>query len=138
MKRYLLDTNAMGDLINDRRGVPDRAAEARRRGGKIGTCVPVVSELFVGIEGSKSRERNRERLIRALKRLVCWPFDLAAAEEYGRIAIEQKATGRTLDKLDMMIAAVARTIPNCTIVTSDSDFDAVAGIRTENWATPSL
>jgi tRNA(fMet)-specific endonuclease VapC len=65
---------------------------------------------------------------------VCWPFDLAAAEEYGRITIEAKATGRTLGKLDMMIAAIARVIPNCTIVTSDSDFNAIAGIRTENWA----
>lgn len=81
MRRYLLDTNAMGDLINNRRGVPDRAAERRRRGDKIGTCVPVVAELFVGVEGSQSRERNRDRLNRALKRIVCWPFDLAAAEE---------------------------------------------------------
>lgn len=135
MRRYLLDTNAMGDLINNRRGVPDRAAERRRRGDKIGTCVPVVAELFVGVEGSQSRERNRDRLNRALKRIVCWPFDLAAAEEYGRIAIESKATGRTLDKLDMMIAAIARTIPDCTVVTSDSDFDTIPGIRTECWAT---
>jgi predicted nucleic acid-binding protein len=37
-------------------------------------------------------------------------------------------------KLDMMIAAVARTM-NCTVVTSDNDFSMIAGIRTENWAT---
>lgn len=134
MTRYLLDTNAMGDLINDRRGIPNRAAEARQRGDKIGTCVPVVAELFLGIEGSQTRERNRERLIRALKRIVCWPFDLDAAQEYGRVGIEAKSTGQTVGKLDMMIAAVARTM-NCTAVTADSDFSSIAGLRTENWAT---
>jgi tRNA(fMet)-specific endonuclease VapC len=134
MTRYLLDTNAMGDLINNRRGVPDRAAEARQRGDKIGTCVPVVAELYLGIEGSQTRERNRERLVRALKRIVCWPFDLDAAEEYGRVGIEAKTTGRPVGKLDMMIAAVARAM-NCTVVTSDSDFSTIAGIRTVDWTT---
>jgi hypothetical protein len=44
MRRYLLDTNAMGDFINRRRGVDDRAGEVRRAGAKLGTCVPVLGE----------------------------------------------------------------------------------------------
>ena len=30
MRRYLLDTNAMGDFINRRRGVDERARDARK------------------------------------------------------------------------------------------------------------
>jgi tRNA(fMet)-specific endonuclease VapC len=42
LNRYLLDTNAMGDFINRRKGVNAKAIEARRRGVRIGTCLPVV------------------------------------------------------------------------------------------------
>jgi hypothetical protein len=31
MKRYLLDTNAVGDFLNHRHGVPQRVHEARTR-----------------------------------------------------------------------------------------------------------
>jgi len=35
MNRYLLDTNAVGDFINHRYGLPQRVGEARRRGAII-------------------------------------------------------------------------------------------------------
>ena len=49
MTRYLLDTNAMGDFINRRRGVDERAKEARKQGARLGTCIPVLGELFFGV-----------------------------------------------------------------------------------------
>jgi hypothetical protein len=52
MNRYRLDANAMGDLMNRRHDVHVQAAEARKRGAVIGTCEPVVAELFAGIENS--------------------------------------------------------------------------------------
>lgn len=110
MKRYLLDTNAMADLINHRHAVADRAIERRNAGSKVGTCMPVVAELFFGIEASKTRDENRRRLVRSLKRIVCWPFDRAAAEEYGRIAAELKSIGRRIQQVDMMIAAIAKSL----------------------------
>ena len=45
---YLLDTNMMGHFIDHRRGVDVRVREARARGAVIGTCMPVVAELFFG------------------------------------------------------------------------------------------
>jgi tRNA(fMet)-specific endonuclease VapC len=44
--RYLLDTNMVGHFIDHRRGVDERARDARARGTVIGTCMPVVAELF--------------------------------------------------------------------------------------------
>ncbi len=35
----------------------------------------------------------------------------------------------------MQVAAIARTLSNCVVVTKDSDFSAVSGIAVENWAT---
>jgi len=41
MRRYLLDTNMAGDLVEKRGQVPERAREARRKGGRIGIGMPV-------------------------------------------------------------------------------------------------
>ena len=65
MTRYLLDTGIAQDFINHRRGVRERVGERRHRGHRIGTCVPVLGELWAGIEGSSSRDRNETKLRRA-------------------------------------------------------------------------
>ena len=71
----------------------------------------------------------------ALATLVVWPFTTAAAEEYGRIFAELKRAGRRIQQVDMQIAAIARTLPNCVVVSKDSDLAAVSGIIIENWAS---
>jgi tRNA(fMet)-specific endonuclease VapC len=42
--------------------------------------------------------------------------------------------GRATQQVDIQIAAIALTLGNCTIVTSDSDLSAVPGLSVENWA----
>jgi tRNA(fMet)-specific endonuclease VapC len=134
MRRYLLDTNAMGDLINRRRGVDERAREARRGGAVLGTSVPVLGELFFGIEYSQYRERNLERLKRALTGLVSWPYTREAAEVYGRLAAELKRRGRTIQQVDLQVAATAISLGRCTVVSEDSDLAEVPGLSVESWA----
>jgi tRNA(fMet)-specific endonuclease VapC len=41
-----------------------------------------------------------------------------------------------MQQVDVMIAAIALTLGNCTVVTTDTDLDAVPGLDTENWAAP--
>src|SRR5260370_1444405 len=81
-KRYLLDTNAVCDFLNHRHGVPERAQEARTRGIVIGTCEPVVAELYFGVENSATRAENLARLERGLRRVKCWPLTREASTEY--------------------------------------------------------
>src|SRR5262245_31395507 len=85
MTRYLLDTNAVGDLINKRHGVDFKVAEARRRGAVLGTCEVVVAELYFGIENSDTRDVNLDRLQRGLAGLKCWPLSREASREFGRL-----------------------------------------------------
>jgi tRNA(fMet)-specific endonuclease VapC len=133
MMRYLLDTNAMGDFINRRRGVDERARERRKTGAKIGTCMPVIGELFFGIEHSQSRERNLARLKHALIGMACWPYTREAAEEYGRLAAEMKRTWRPMQQVDLQVAALAMALGQCTVVSEDSDLAAIPGLGVENW-----
>jgi hypothetical protein len=54
MNRYLFDTGILGHFIDKRHGVDDRVRDERKKGARIGTCMPVVAELFAGIELSES------------------------------------------------------------------------------------
>ncbi len=134
MKRFLLDTGIAQDFIHRRNGVEQRANNERHRGNRIGICVPVLGELWSGVECSTTRDRNAQRLRHALSRLVVWPYATDAAEEFGRIFAELRRIGRPMQQVDMMVAAIARTLGDCVVVTGDSDLSAVPGLAVENWA----
>lgn len=134
-RRFLLDTNALSDFINHRRGVRERAFRMIRLGYRIGTTPPVISELMDGICRSQSEEYNRQRARHGLTRLTVWPSDLVAADEFGRLSAELTRIGRPMQTVDIQLAAVA-LILGCTVVTTDSDLSAVPGLSVENWASP--
>lgn len=134
MRRYLFDTGTASDYINRRRGVFERARDEVARGNRIGIAVPVLAELYFGIELSASREKNLQRLHVALPTLTVWPFTEAAAGEYGRIAAELRRIGRPMQPVDIMIAAIALALGSCTVVTADSDLAAVPGLPVANGA----
>lgn len=134
IRRYLLDTGIAQDFQDDRFGVRARADAERKLGHRIGICVPVLGELWSGAEGSASRDLNLQRLRHALSRLVVWPYTSAAAAEYGRIFAELRRTGRVIQQIDMQIGAIARTLPNCVVVTKDADLAVIPGLSLENWA----
>ena len=135
MRRYLLDTCAMGDLINRRKGVHERARAARLEGARLGTCIPVLGELFFGIEFSQTRAENRARLIRAITGLSLWPYTREAAEEYGRLAAQLRRAERTMQQVDMQVAAIALTLSQCLVVSEDTDMLAVPGLSVVNWTS---
>lgn len=136
MKRYLLDTGVAGMYAARRDPVFTRVRDETSRGSVVGVGVPVLGELYFGAENSASRERALQALRVALASLRVWPFTNEAAEEFGRIAATLRRIGRPMQQIDIQIAAIALTLGNCTVVTTDSDLSAVPGLRTENWAAP--
>lgn len=133
MRRFLLDTNAASKCLARRYGVFEKVREALRRGDRVGLPIPVVGELFAGVELSAARDRNRERLLRATRAFVLWPFDLRASEEYGRVFAVLRKAGRPIPQIDIQIAAVALSLGNCTVVSSDSDLRSVSRLDVQNW-----
>lgn len=134
MRRFLLDTGSAGDYTFRRHGVLERGRQESLLGNKIGIAMPVLGELHYGIEFSATRERNRIKLRQALSTLTIWPFTEQAAEEYGRLAAELRRIGRPMQQIDIMIAAIARTLGDCVVVSKDSDLVAVPGLKVENWS----
>jgi len=133
MRRCLLDTGSAADCIFRRRGVHERVKQARRAGDKIGIGIPVLAELLAGVEYSATRERNLDIINRNMRLFRLWPFTTEAAREYGRLYAALRRAGRPMQVVDMMIAAIARTLGNCIVVSADSDLAAVPGLTVENW-----
>lgn len=73
MRRYLLDTGSAADFIYRRLDMPARVQQAALRGNRVGTATPVVGELYAGVELSHTRERNLQRLIHGLSKLIYGP-----------------------------------------------------------------
>ena len=134
MRRYLLDTGIAGHLIAKRKGVDKRVRQAVLRGDRVGICMPVLGELWAGVQGSSSHDRNLQQMKHALVKLRIWPFDRKAAEEYGRIFAELKRLGRPMQQIDIQIAAVALGLGNCTVVSGDGDLGDVPWLTVENWS----
>lgn len=132
--RYLLDTGIAQDYQAGRNGVREKAIANRKSGHRIGICVPVLGELWSGVECSASRARNLVTLRRAISTFIIWPLTPDAAQEYGRIFAELRRAGGPMQQIDIQIGAIARTLPNCIVVTKDADLSAIAGLRIENWA----
>ena len=133
MKRYLLDTNAAGDYINRRNQVRERATTEMARGNRIGITFPVLAELWFGVENSASRDRNSTSGHGQLGMddMAVWH---RGREVYGRLATALRRAGRPMQQIDLMIASVALSLGNCTVVTQDSDLTSVPGLSVENWA----
>ncbi|MBI3861808.1 MAG: type II toxin-antitoxin system VapC family toxin [Planctomycetia bacterium] len=133
MTRYLLDTNAAADCIFRRKGVHERVKQARLAGHKIGIGIPVLAELLAGIECSATRERNLEILARHIALFRIWPLTTEAVREYARLYADLRRRGRPMQTMDILIAAIALSLGNCTVVTTDSDLSAVPDLKVENW-----
>jgi len=132
--RHLLDTGIAQEFIGRNAKVVQRVDDARRAGNRIGICTPVLGELWSGVEGSISRDRNLHRLCIALSRLVVWPYTNEAAEQFGRVFAELRRIGRPVQQIDIMVAAIAFALGNCTVVSKDTDLAAIPGLQVENWA----
>ena len=132
--RYLLDTGIAQEFIGRNAKVVQRVDGARRVGNRIGICTSVLGELWSGVEGSISRDRNLQRLRLALSRLVVWPYTNEAAEQFGRVFADLRRIGRPMQQIDIMVAAIAFALGNCTVVSKDTDLAAIPGLEVENWA----
>ncbi len=120
MTRFILDTGVAGLYLARKRGVFERAQAETAKGHRVGIAGPVLAELAYRAEGSPKRQRNLQTLRNALSVWRLWLADTRSLLEYGRIAFELKTLGRPVGQNDMMIAAIAIALGDCTVVTMDS------------------
>ena len=131
MLRYLLDTNAVSQLIRR----PDGRVAQRVSGlepGSFAINVIVAAELRYGAErrGSLRLTRQLEAVLSAIEVL---PIEEPVDRHYGEIRSELERSGRPIGFNDFLIAAHARAL-GLTLVTSNvGEFRRVSGLSVEDW-----
>jgi tRNA(fMet)-specific endonuclease VapC len=133
MPAYVLDTNHLGMAVDKASLVGRRNFEARLAGLRLGTCVPVLCELEVGIKQVRQKAKYRRDLNHLLGQLRIWPIDLETARLYADIYTDLRRRGRVLSQVDIMLAALARQ-RKLTLLTTDRDFEALSELRIEDWS----
>ena len=132
MSNYLLDTNHATHLLAKHQTLVERISRASHRGDRFSISMTVLGELHFAVFASTRRAQNLHALGEFLQDVVLWPFDEAAAEEFGRIQAEQKKKGKQIPPTDSQIAAVCR-LQDLTVLTDDRHFQFVDNLRVENW-----
>jgi tRNA(fMet)-specific endonuclease VapC len=130
MTGYLLDTNHASRLFGD-----DQQLWARVRAApdaEFSFCRPSVGELWFMVLNSARVEQNRAKLEGLLRRFRIWELNEAAAFEYGAIRVELRRKATPIPQIDTQIAAIAR-VNDLTVLSADSHFSKVQGLRVENW-----
>lgn len=59
--------------------------------------------------------------------------DLGICRSLRRISTDMKRLGLTIGQIDRLIAGIAFSLPNCTVVSADTDMLRVPGLPVENW-----
>lgn len=132
--RYLLDTNAVSDLVRNPHGeIKNRIAEIGS--DQVCTSIIVAAELRFG-----AIRRGSVRLLRQLETVLTpldvLPLEAPADRIYGELRTELERTGRPIGSNDMLIAAHALAL-KCTLITANErEFSRVAGLNSENWLRP--
>ena len=132
MLRYMLDTNICIYALKHKPAGVREAFEAH--GAHLSTSAVVIAELLYGAEKSARPDANREAIEAFAARLEVLPFDMEAADHYGRLRAELEASGRPIGPYDLMIAAHARSAGLALVTNNTKEFERVPGLLLENWA----
>jgi tRNA(fMet)-specific endonuclease VapC len=126
---YLLDTNI---AIHARDGTPAVLDKLAGHEGDVLLSALSLAELQRGLYRNPALTAIRQRRLEVLLRGVpVLPFDVIAAETYGRI-IAQCGWARGRD-YDRMIAAHAISSGSILVTNNEADFRVIPGLSIQNW-----
>jgi tRNA(fMet)-specific endonuclease VapC len=128
--KYLLDTNTLIEILNDRRSKPSKKLR-RHDPGDVVTSSIVVHELYFGAFKSGRPIDNVARLDEL--QVPTLPLDREDARSAGEIRAVLKKAGTPIGPYDILIAgqAFAR---NLILVTNNTrEFARIGGLQIEDW-----
>jgi predicted nucleic acid-binding protein len=126
---YLLDTNAISDLIRGAAGIESWLSSAGQEDSVV-TCTIVRGEILFGIAELPEGKRRRgleERARPLLGSPPCEPLPERAGDFYAAVKPAQRRAGLVLDENDLWIAATALAL-GATLVSRDTDFSRIDGL----------
>lgn len=130
--RYMLDTNICIYLIKHK---PENVFQRLQELDPSDVCVSSLTyaELAYGVEKSAVVEKNRVALSLFLANIEILPFDVQAADSYGKIRADLEQKGTPIGPLDMLIAAHAQSLGYILVTNNVKEFSRVSQLKIENW-----
>ena len=124
----ILDTNALSAYLDGISEAVEMVSEAR----EVAIPVIVAGEFAFGIAQSRHREVYERALQRMLDKCTVLDIGIGTSRHYAAIRLELKRTGKPIPVNDTWIAALTRqhALP---VMSRDSHFDYVAGLRRIEW-----
>jgi tRNA(fMet)-specific endonuclease VapC len=132
---YMLDTNMVSYIAKGH----SKAARARMLNLKEdeAVCISVMTEaeILYGLSKRPEAVTLRERMEWFVASIKVLPWASNEAKAYGTLRAKLESTGKTLENMDMQIAAHA-IAAGAVLVTKDKAYAQVDDLHgTVNWAT---
>ena len=115
--KYLLDTNAISDLVSNPRGMVARRLEAVGE-ANVFTSIIVSAEIAFGVRKSGSAELAR-KVGNVVGRMYVASFDPPADSRYAEVRLDLNRQGKPIGPNDLLIAAHALAL-DAILVTVNS------------------
>jgi tRNA(fMet)-specific endonuclease VapC len=129
--RYLLDTNAVSDLVRNPQG---KVAQRIRKVGEARVCTSIIvaAELRYGA-AKKGSARLLEQLKAVLSALDVLPFQSPADAIYASLRADLEKVSTPFGTHDMLIAAHALALGLTIVTDNEKEFARVRDLAGENW-----
>jgi tRNA(fMet)-specific endonuclease VapC len=127
----MLDTNAVSLLLRSDPGMTRRVVAVPM--GALCLSAITEGELRYGLARRPDARRLHRAVGEFLRRVDVLPWNTAVAAVYGKLRADLQRHGKTLVPLDLLIAAHALHA-GTVLVTNDTAFRHIAGLRVEDWA----
>ena len=132
MIAYLLDTNHVSPLVTPGHALIQRMQIQQAYGDTFAICVPVLAEVLFGIGIAPRAAQNLKLWTQWEQSLECHVPDASDAAQAAQLQIMLRRQGRQLATVDALIAMTALRY-DLILLTTDNDFQAVPGLRLDNW-----
>jgi tRNA(fMet)-specific endonuclease VapC len=131
MPGFLLDTDTVSFALRGRGQVATHLLN--RRPSEIHLSSITLAELRYGAD--RKRSRKLHNLIDTfIASVTVLPFDQAAADRFGLVAMALARRGTPIGEFDTLIAAHALAARLTLVTNNVKHFTRVAGLRVENWS----
>ena len=130
--KYLLDTNACIDYLNDANSLIATRLKSVSP-ADVALCSVVKGELLYGAYHSDDPEGNLGLLSEFFDGFASLPFDDAAAQIYGRYRSALARQGKLIGPNDLLIAAIALANGLILVTHNTDEFTRVEGLSLEDW-----
>jgi predicted nucleic acid-binding protein len=134
MATYLLDTNHLSPLVTIDHPLRVKVLRQNQLGDHFAVAAPSLTELLFGIQTVPRAQQNLLEWHRLRPIFLFHQIEPVDAELAATLQLGLRKRGRQLQTVDALIASVVLRY-DLILLTTDQDFQAVAGLPQENWVT---